>query len=184
MWSGWRIATAASEASSLVYLGLGSNVGDRRAHLAGALRALLRLGPIEAVSAVYESEPVGPVEQPEFWNMVVRIRTSLRPAALLQQLKSIEQELGREPALHHGPRAIDIDILLYGDLRVLQSDLTIPHAALMDRAFVLRPLVELDPWLMHPGTGQRLAKRLEEGSFERIERLFPGTELLTGTAQA
>lgn len=169
------------KAGATVFLGLGSNVGDRRAHLAAALRRLARILTIEAVSSVYETEPVGFRPQPDFWNLVVQGRTTLAPEDLLWETLRIESELGRRRGARNAPRTIDIDILLYEDRVFSTPTLVVPHPRMMERAFVLRPLAELDPELRHPVTGERIADRLEQGGpFERIERLFPGQDLLNG----
>lgn len=162
-----------------VYLGLGTNLGDREANLRAALERLREVATIEALSSVYRSEPVGYREQPDFWNLVVRARTELPPEALVEAAKRIEAELGREPAFRNAPRVIDIDLLFYDDLRITTPTLTVPHPRLLERGFVLRPLAELDPELRHPVTGERIADRLAcaEG-LERTERLFPGDRLL------
>jgi 2-amino-4-hydroxy-6-hydroxymethyldihydropteridine diphosphokinase len=177
--SGWRTVTVESEASQQVFLGVGTNLGDRRTNLTSALRELEGLGVIEGVSSVYESEPVGFADQPPFWNLVVRLCTSLRPLDLLHELKRLEHRLGRRPTFRHGPRVIDLDVLLYGAERIDGPELEVPHPRMMERAFVLLPLVELEPELHHPVTGERFADRLAEGGFERAILLFPGTELLS-----
>jgi 2-amino-4-hydroxy-6-hydroxymethyldihydropteridine diphosphokinase len=156
-------------------------VGERRAHLAAGLHGIRKIAHIEAVSSVYLSEPVGHRDQPEFWNLVTRIRTDLAPAALLRAVKTIEAEVGRTPTFPNGPREIDIDLLLYDDL-VLEGDPTVPHPRMAGRAFVLTPLVELDAEARDPGTGQRYADHLQAGGLERVERLFAGTELLPEAA--
>ncbi len=124
------------------YLALGSNVGERQANLKQALQALhARPGiAVKAVSAVYETDPVGFVDQPAFLNMAAVIETSLSPLALLEAILQIEAGLGRVRTIRWGPRVIDIDILLYGQERVNQPDLQIPHPAMLERAFVLVPL--------------------------------------------
>jgi len=138
---------------------------------------------IERVSSVYRSEPVGVREQPEFWNLVVRGRTRLAPEALLAALKAIERALGRQPAPRYGPRPIDIDILMYDDVRLSTRTLEIPHPRMLEREFVLRPLAELEPELRHPATGRRIADHLAAGLAAgtlagRAEPIFPGTRLL------
>lgn len=132
------------------------------------------------MSSVYRSDPIGFRDQPEFWNLVARLRTRLEPEPLLHTLKSIESELGRTATFHQGPREIDIDLLLYGDRVVDTPDLTVPHPRMMERAFVLAPLVELAPALRHPVTGESFAQRLERGDLETVDRLFDGVTLLTG----
>lgn len=168
-----------------VYLGLGSNLGDREAHLRDAVRRLGRVVEILRISSVYRSEPVGYVEQPDFWNLVVEARTSLEPEALLRDVHRIEDELGRTRPFPNAPRVIDIDVLLYDDVVVETPELTIPHPRMLERAFVLRPLAELAPGLRDPRSGERIAERLGRGAgLERTERLFPGDRLLDGDAQA
>lgn len=145
-----------------VYLGLGSNLGDRDANLARALELLDgRLG-IDAVSSVYESEPVGYSAQPEFLNLVVRVQTDLAPRALLDVLQGIERTLGRERHFRNAPRIIDVDLLLYDQQVLNEQGLTVPHPRMMERDFVLRPLIELEPELRHPTAG-RLADPLMDG---------------------
>ena len=177
-WCAWRIGTAASEPREAeVYLGLGSNLGDRHAHLARALARIGGLVHIDAVSSVYESEPVGYTDQPAFWNLAVRAHTTLDPVTLLDALKRVEQRLGRTPTFQYGPRVIDIDILLWNDEHTAGDRVEIPHPRMMQRAFVLEPLVELDPELRHPVTGEKLADALRTGRFEQITRLFAGEQL-------
>jgi 2-amino-4-hydroxy-6-hydroxymethyldihydropteridine diphosphokinase len=144
------------------YLGLGSNVGDRTAHLRAAIAALPEHGAeVEAVSSAYETEPVGEVlDQPDFLNAAVRIRTELEPETLLEACKAIEVEQGRMLAAgRHTPRPLDIDLLLLGDLQLSTERLTLPHPEVTSRRFVLAPLVELDPGLSLPD-GTRLTDAL------------------------
>ncbi|MGH7448662.1 MAG: 2-amino-4-hydroxy-6-hydroxymethyldihydropteridine diphosphokinase [Longimicrobiales bacterium] len=157
-WSAWRIGTAAADAR--VLLGLGTNLGDRAANLRAAIQALSELGAVDCVSRVYESEPYGFSDQPRFLNMAVRLRTDLAPEALLRALKEREVRIGRAPTHRMGPRVIDIDILFYDDVQLDQPGLNIPHPGVMDRAFVLAPLLDLDIGLSHPATGELLADRL------------------------
>jgi 2-amino-4-hydroxy-6-hydroxymethyldihydropteridine diphosphokinase len=135
------------------YLGLGSNVGDRRAHLEHAVAALPSHGVrVLASSSVYETEPVGEVlEQRSFYNACLRIATELKPDELLAAAKAVELELGREPGgIRHGPRPIDVDVLLLGGLSYSSDRLTLPHPEVRSRRFVLVPLLELDPGLRLP----------------------------------
>ncbi len=151
----------------IVYLGLGSNLGDREANLRRALRRLREGGvQIERCSGVYETEPWGVREQPRFLNAVCRGRTELAPPDLLALAKRIEGELGRAATVRYGPRTIDIDILLYGDLVLDTPDLTIPHPRLAERAFVIIPLAEIAPDVVLPGDG-RTARQLLEGLADR-----------------
>jgi 2-amino-4-hydroxy-6-hydroxymethyldihydropteridine diphosphokinase len=156
------------------YLGLGSNVGDREAHLRGTIEDLRRHGvTVEAISSTYETEPVGEIlEQPDFLNAAVQIRTALEPEALLDLCKAIEAEHGRVfGGPRHGPRPIDIDLLLLGDLELSTERLTLPHPEIASRRFVLAPLLELDPDLQLPD-GRRLSEALERlGGGQRVDRL-------------
>lgn len=127
---------------------------------------------------VYETEPTGYAEQPDFWNLVVRVRTRFEPRELLDAVKRIEADLGRRASVRWGPRPIDIDILVYGDRLIVGPDLVVPHPRMLERAFVLRPLADIDADLVHPASGKRIADVLSSGGFERIRRLFPGHELL------
>lgn len=126
-------------------IGLGSNLGDPPGNVRRALRALARLGTISAASRLYRSKPWGKRDQPDFCNAVALIDTDLEPRGLLVELKRLERELGRESGERWGPRVIDLDILTYGDSRVDEPDLQIPHARLYERAFALVPLAEVDP---------------------------------------
>jgi 2-amino-4-hydroxy-6-hydroxymethyldihydropteridine diphosphokinase len=144
------------------HLGLGSNVGDRRANLQAAVDALPRHGvSVLASSSVYDTEPVGEVlDQPEFLNAVVRVETALDPEALLDACKAVERELGRAAGgVRHGPRPIDVDVLLLGDVAYASERLTLPHAEVTSRRFVLVPLLELDAGVLLPD-GARAADAL------------------------
>lgn len=147
--------------SRAAYLGLGSNVGDREGHLRAAVAALRAQGlEVEAISSTYETEPVGEVlDQPDFLNAAVRVRTTLGPEELLGLCKAIEVERGRVlGGRRHGPRPLDIDLLLVGDLELRSERLTLPHPQVTERRFVLEPLLELDPELTLPD-GTSLAER-------------------------
>jgi 2-amino-4-hydroxy-6-hydroxymethyldihydropteridine diphosphokinase len=156
------------------YLGLGSNVGDRAAHLRAAIEALPAHGvEVEAISSPYETEPVGEVlDQPDFLNAAIRIRTELDPEPLLEVCKAIEVEQGRMlAASRHSPRPLDIDLLLLGDIELTTERLTLPHPEVTSRRFVLAPLLELDPKLTLPD-GTRLADALAAlGPDQRVERV-------------
>jgi 2-amino-4-hydroxy-6-hydroxymethyldihydropteridine diphosphokinase len=156
------------------YLGLGSNVGDRRSHLEHAVASLPAQGVIVvASSSVYETEPVGEVlDQRDFYNACVRIETEHDPEQLLEACKRVERELGREPGgIRHCPRPIDVDVLLLGSLEHRSERLTLPHPEVMARRFVLVPLLELDPELTLPG-GRRATAALgglpEEQAVRRV----------------
>lgn len=162
------------------YLGLGSNVGDRQEHLRAAIAALPEHGiEVDAVSSAYETEPVGEVlDQPDFLNAAIRVRTDLEPEPLLEVCKAIELEQGRMmEASRHSPRPLDVDLLLLGDLEMKSERLTLPHPEVTSRRFVLAPLLELDPDLSLPD-GTRLADALaslEPG--QRVERRGPLVDL-------
>ncbi len=157
---------------TLGYLGLGSNVGDRRAHLERATATLPNHGvePL-ASSSVYETEPVGLVEdQRDFFNACLRVQTSLDPEQLLDACKRVERELGRTGrAVRHGPREIDVDVLMLDGVTYASERLTLPHPSIHERRFVLVPLLELDPELTLPdGTAlAALLQRLPQGQAVR-----------------
>lgn len=133
-----------------VYLSLGSNMGNREENLKKALGFLSERTQLEKLSSVYDTTPVGNENQPRFLNMVCRVSTMLQPVALLTMIKDVENKLGRRPKTHNLPRPIDIDILFYGDQIISTPDLVIPHPRLHERAFVLVPLIEIAPDLVHP----------------------------------
>ena len=154
------------------YLGLGSNVGDRRANLRAAVGELRRRGvTVVAESSVYETAPQGEIlDQPDFLNAAVEIQTELGPEELLDACKEIERALGREQGTpRHSPRPIDIDLLLLGDLEYASDRLTLPHREVTSRRFVLEPLLELDPQLALPD-GTLLADVLPRLMDQRVER--------------
>jgi 2-amino-4-hydroxy-6-hydroxymethyldihydropteridine diphosphokinase len=155
------------------YLGLGSNVGDRLANLRAARDALVLYEvAVDAASSVYETAPQGEVtDQPDFLNAALRVRTSLGPEELLEAAKSIERDIGRQPGgVRHGPRPIDIDVLLLGDLEYSSDRLTLPHREVSSRRFVLEPLLELDPDLTLPD-GSPLAGRLDAVRDQPVSRI-------------
>lgn len=155
------------------YLGLGSNVGDRKSHLEAAIAMLRERGvEVEAISSTYETEPVGEVlDQADFLNAAIRIRTELDPEALLDLCKEIEAARGRAlDAPRHSPRPLDVDLLLLGELELKTERLTLPHPEVSSRRFVLAPLLELDPGLSLPG-GMKLDEALAAlGPGQRAQR--------------
>ena len=136
-----------------MFLGLGSNLGNRRAHLSAALGRIAELATIRRVSSVYETDPVGFVGQPLFWNLVSQVSWSGSAPALLGRLKAIERELGRRKTFRGGPRVIDCDILDFGGQVSRSRRLVLPHPRLPERRFVLAPLAEIAPRWRHPGSG-------------------------------
>jgi 2-amino-4-hydroxy-6-hydroxymethyldihydropteridine diphosphokinase len=160
---------------STVYLGLGANIGNREANLRMALRGLTRMARVEAVSSLYETDPVGSVrDQPPFYNAVCRTETGLEPDSLLRFLKTLEHEIGRRPGgPTGGPRPIDLDILLYEDRVHESAVLTVPHPRLTERAFVLVPLAEIAPDAMHPTSGKTVAELAQAVSKGGVREIKP-----------
>jgi 2-amino-4-hydroxy-6-hydroxymethyldihydropteridine diphosphokinase len=158
------------------YLGLGSNVGERERNLARALELLGAHGvAVEGVSSLYETEPVGEfLDQPDFLNAAAKVRTALEPLELLDACKVVEAELGRAfGGPRHGPRPIDVDVLLLGDVELEDERLTLPHAEVISRRFVLEPLLELDPELKLPDGTKLAAVLYGLGEEQRVERVGP-----------
>ena len=169
---------------AVVYLGLGSNIGDRTQHLVDACTALHRHPAItiQAVSSLYHTAPVGFTAQDWFLNAVACLHTTLSPQALLGVTQAIEQQLGRVPTWRWGPRLIDLDILLYDALQVHTPCLTIPHAALHERRFVLVPLAELAPDVQLP-SGVRVCDVLSALPEDNdVQRLGPFPAFADGQA--
>lgn len=149
---------------AIAYIGLGSNIEDRIGYLKEAIRRIGNLPDteVESASSAYDTEPMGRTDQPRFLNAVVRVRTWLPPERLLEGLLRIERELGRERKERWGPRTVDLDLLLYDDRVISKPGLQVPHPRLHERAFVLVPLAELDPELVHPVLGRTLKELSEE----------------------
>ena len=159
-----------------VTLGLGTNLGDRRLQLARARAALAGIITQLRCSAIYETAPWGVTDQPPFLNAVCQGSTDLTPPSLLAVLKQLEHDLGRVAGPRWGPRAIDLDILLYDDLVLDTPGLIIPHPRLQERAFVLVPLAELDPQLGHPALGATVAElraRVDTGGVHAAALQWP-----------
>ncbi len=156
----------------IIYLALGTNLGDRFANLQAAIAALPPTIRVLNQSPVYETLPWGLTAQPAFLNMVLKGQTALAPVELLKRLKLLETELGRLPTVRWGPRRIDMDILFYDKLILDTPELTIPHPRLHERAFVLVPLADLEPGLVHPVLGatiKQLRSALDTTGVKRYE---------------
>ncbi|MCZ0755809.1 2-amino-4-hydroxy-6-hydroxymethyldihydropteridine diphosphokinase [Anoxybacillus sp. J5B_2022] len=156
------------------YIALGSNIGNRLRYLHEAVKKLAEYEQILVVetSSIYETDPVGYVQQNKFLNMVVHIRTSLSPFALLEVTQKIEQELGRKREIRWGPRTLDLDILLYNHENIETERLTIPHPRMTERAFVLVPLLEIDEHIHIPTMKRHAALLIDELSDKEGVRLW------------
>ena len=144
-------------------IALGTNLGDRPANLHLALTHLAAHGTLTAISTFHDTAPVGYLDQPHFLNAAALLETTLPPEALLQSLLAIEKQMGRDRTTTppKGPRIIDLDLLLYGNEVLQTPDLTLPHPAMQDRAFVLTPLAEIAPHLLHPTLQRTIAELLQ-----------------------
>jgi len=161
--------------NGITYLSLGSNLGNREQNLKEAVRRASTLGRVVAVSSFYETEPVEVTDQPWFLNCVLALETTAEPAQLMRELLRIEHEMGRQRVLKKGPRSIDIDILLFGDDVVNTPELTIPHPEMARRRFVLEPLAEIAPELLHPISQKTVVQLLAElPPGQRVQKYEPG----------
>ncbi|MDR3575231.1 MAG: GTP cyclohydrolase MptA [Anaerolineaceae bacterium] len=158
----------------LVYLGLGANLGDRQGNLVQAIQSIRSSASVESISSFYETRPVGYLDQPDFLNTTCQITTDLTPFELLHFLKQIEKQMGRQASFRNAPRPIDIDILLYDDLVLDTSDLTVPHPRMAERAFVLVPLAEIAPAVIHPTLNLPIAELLKRIDRSGIKGLYGG----------
>jgi 2-amino-4-hydroxy-6-hydroxymethyldihydropteridine diphosphokinase len=157
-----------------VYLSLGSNIGDREGNLRDAIARLRNSGiEVARVSSVYETDPVDYLDQPAFLNLVVEADTSLFPMQLLARIHRIESLMGRKRIVAKGPRTIDIDILLFGSFLITTDRLMIPHPRMMERRFVLQPLLEISPSLRMPGSRRAIAELLAAAPPQRVRRIGP-----------
>lgn len=149
---------------SKVLVGVGSNLGDREFLIRKAVEAMRDLPRtlVVRVSSLYDTDPVGEVDQPAFLNAVVWLETTLEPRELLWQLLLIEKRMGRVRSQRWGPRPIDLDLLFYDDEIISEPDLTVPHPEAHRRGFVLLPLLELDPDFVHPSTGESIKKLIKK----------------------
>ncbi len=147
-----------------VFIALGSNMGEREENIRRALELLSQLPDTELVraSSLYDTEPVGEIEQPNFLNAVAELDTDMAARQLLWNLLLIEKRLGRVRTQKWGPRTIDLDLLLFGDQVIDEDDLRVPHPELIRRSFVLTPLAELEPALVHPTTGETIQSHLSQ----------------------
>ncbi|RJQ32696.1 MAG: 2-amino-4-hydroxy-6-hydroxymethyldihydropteridine diphosphokinase [Actinobacteria bacterium] len=163
------------QVASVVYLSLGSNIGERKKSLEEAIKELKTKLGILAISSVYQSKPIGLEDQPDFYNLVIKARTDLNPHQLLDYIQHIEVNLGRKREARWGPRTIDIDILLYNNQVISSDRLVIPHPRMIERLFVLKPLLEVEPELELPDR-KEVKNYLEKIKNQKVEKI---TEIAT-----
>jgi len=156
---------------AVAFIGIGSNLGDRASNIRRAVEIMSENRKIDVISVsnLYETEPVGVKDQPDFLNCVVKIETELAPRELLKTLKGVEARIGRRPGPRWGPRRIDLDILFYGDLTLNEDDLVIPHPRAHERLFVLMPLFEIAPDLIHPSLGRSIRELIADLKCEKSQ---------------
>ena len=154
--------------SIVTYIGLGSNLGDSKVILTEAVHKLASLGDVK-ISKLYQSPPMGPQDQPNYLNAVVQLSTNLAPLALLDELQRFEQESGRVRLRHWGERTLDLDLLIYAEEKIQHERLTVPHVGVMERDFVLIPLLDLDPELHIDGIALKLLPVVQQPTLNVLD---------------
>ena len=154
--------------SIVTYIGLGSNLGDSKVILTEAVHKLASLGDVK-ISKLYQSPPMGPQDQPNYLNAVVQLSTNLAPLALLDELQRFEQESGRVRLRHWGERTLDLDLLIYAEEKIQHERLTVPHVGVMERDFVLIPLLDLDPNLHIDGIALKLLPVVQQPTLSVLD---------------
>ena len=173
--------------ATVTFIGLGSNLGDRVGYLRAAINAIKQLGDSMVLSSLYESEPfgVGDDVQPMYLNMALSLRTALTPKQLLSELMDIEQTNGRVRSRRNESRTLDLDILMYGDDVIESSELIVPHPRMHERAFVMLPMSEIAPQLVHPSLGltmSEIARKLDDQGIRRVGTIDDAGVLLVNPA--